>query len=1021
MKQPKEAADIELEAPLNMECSDTKKVEVLGAKAPTVQVPNLLNSFPRLLLKHGGSLRRFLFSAIGGNAPSSDDQSTSLRPPKFPWPMPMPYPEVFRSCISGQPNWRKRRTNLQVLVLSWLVLDRPSVAPPLMRLGMKLSSEQWSIVKTLQEASEDGNSLDEVTAPMMGRAAPKAELSSREVAALHRACAILNEDGKGSYFSSVISSNVSAFSTHDVGGVQSFGELLHEIPVEPYVAAKPIIADRIKFGDPPQFNPVPFMDGKTARIYLDPDSNLLPDDEVGALPSVSVRASLHEKLSLFRKMASCGRLAPLNNDIDTSSPGGLFAVGKDMERDRLILDRRPRNGREMPHTKWVQCMASGTLLSHLHLLPEECLEMSGQDVKDFFYQFVVSKRRIASNVLAGELTVEQMQDVFGTSAQDLQCSWAGLSTLAMGDLLACEFAQSAHLGLLLQSSAVHPQELLQLKQPVPRGAFCLGVVIDDLVMLEKVNRTVVQGAEDRLITPGRMSRAVAAYEQANLPLNASKAFDRALVGSFWGIEVDGEKGIVRAASARFWPLVLITIRVVSLGVCTLGLLESMVGSWLSILIVKRRLLCLMDEVYKALHAGGTPGTILRLSDSMKDELLVFCILGSLAAVNIRASILPTVFCTDASNWGYAAVSAEIPQNVAIELARHCLTKPMWTKLLPPAKAWLKAKSLLSAADELPGEEVYDLHPLWETVIRILQFVEIFRCKHSRRVHINIGELRGFLALERRLCRQFTSFRWLEFLDSQVCLGALVKGRSASPALNRELARNVPYILGADATSLQAYVSSKLNPADAPTRHAVVPEPDWSEPGWWASLAEGRFEEFDAWLNNLPLDVSGIPDFRSLGYSGHPLQSFWTEYLDSQASTGEIRNHHFVQSKQQHKPVSFFRNPAEHAECVNSTSLDDSEAVLGENGKDVVAILEQFPLQQFFYKGDKPDLTKRGALDLYSGRAGVAKALVARGCPWVLSFEWKRSAAENLLEDSLQNKLLHLIGLKAFRLVGSAIG
>ena len=189
-----------------------------------------------------------------------------------------------------------------------------------------------------------------------------------------------------------------------------------------------------------------------------------------------------------------------------------------------------------------------------------------------------------------------MAEIFGNGPEIVQASWTGLSTLAMGDLLACEFAQSAHLGLLLQSSAIHPAELLQLKQPVPRGSFCAGVVVDDLVMLEKVNKAIVIGSGDQLITPTRMARAVSAYEQASLPLNASKAFDRSMTGVFWGVEVDGQKGLVRASSARFWPLVLITVRVLSLGVCTLGLLESLVGSWLSILIVKRRLLCLMDQV-----------------------------------------------------------------------------------------------------------------------------------------------------------------------------------------------------------------------------------------------------------------------------------------------------------------------------------------------------------------------------------------------------------------------------------------
>jgi hypothetical protein len=519
-----------------------------------------------------------------------------------------------------------------------------------------------------------------------------------------------------------------------------------------------------------------------------------------------------------------------------------------------------------------------------------------------------------------------------------------------------------------------------------------------------------------------MARAVAAYEQANLPLNASKAFDRATTGAFWGIEVDGRKGLVRASSARFWPLVLITIRVLSLGVCTLGLLESMVGSWLSILIVKRRLLCLMDQVYKALHAGGAPGTVLRISDAMRDELFVFCILGTVASVNMRAEVLPQVFCTDASNWGFAAVSADVPPRIAVELMRHALTKPLWTKLLPPAKAWLKAKSLLEAKDELPGAETYDLHPLWELCARALEFVELFRSKHTRQVHINVGELRGFLALERRLCRQYAAFRWLEFLDSQVCLGALVKGRSASPTLNRELARNVPYILGADATSLHCYVSSKLNPADAPTRHAPVPRPDWDKPAWWSSLAQGRFDEFDAWLSTLPLDVVAAPDFSSLGYSKHHLQIFWSEFLDTQPSSRELRDRAFLRSQRLHLPIAACRDlddrPVFQGRAGEPQSSDENKQA--ENSEEVVAMLRKFPLQQFYFNGDAPDLSQRGALDLYSGRAGVAKSLVKNGCPWVLSFEWKRSASENLLDPGLQNTLLELIAMKVFKLVGSAM-
>ena len=136
-------------------------------------------------------------------------------------PHRLPYPEVFRAGEPFSSSWRKRRVCLQIAVLDWLVLGRPKAAPRYLRLGQKLSSEQWEIVKTLNGLSEDANSHLEVDASMMGRSAPK----------------------------------------NDV----------------------------------------------TLRLYDDPDSNLVQDAANVVVPKVSVRATLDEKFSLYRKkMASCG-------------------------------------------------------------------------------------------------------------------------------------------------------------------------------------------------------------------------------------------------------------------------------------------------------------------------------------------------------------------------------------------------------------------------------------------------------------------------------------------------------------------------------------------------------------------------------------------------------------------------------------------------------------------------------------------------------------------------------------------
>ena len=58
--------------------------------------------------------------------------------------------------------------------------------------------------------------------------------------------------------------------------------------------------------------------------------------------------------------------------------------------------------------------------------------------------------------------------------------------MAMGDLCAVEFAQSSHLSVLLHCHSIYPWELLRLRSPMPRGPFMAGVVVDDLVLLERV-------------------------------------------------------------------------------------------------------------------------------------------------------------------------------------------------------------------------------------------------------------------------------------------------------------------------------------------------------------------------------------------------------------------------------------------------------------------------------------------------------------------------------------------------------
>lgn len=47
--------------------------------------------------------------------------------------------------------------------------------------------------------------------------------------------------------------------------------------------------------------------------------------------------------------------------------------------------------------------------------------------------------------------------------------------------------------------------------------------------------------------------------------------------------------------------------------------------------------------------------------------------------------------------------ADVSASISRELCRHCLRKPVWTKLLPPGKAWERAHGLLDPSAELPDD------------------------------------------------------------------------------------------------------------------------------------------------------------------------------------------------------------------------------------------------------------------------------------------------------------------------------
>ena len=228
-----------------------------------------------------------------------------------------------------------------------------------------------------------------------------------------------------------------------------------------------------------------------------------------------------------------------------------------------------------------------------------------------------------------------------------------------------------------------------------------------------------------------------------------------------------------------------------MGYGTADLLQTVTGCIISLFLYRRRFLSVLDSIFDC-YRGRGKREVVKLSGRVKTDMLIVATLLPVAVSNLRSTAPDRIYASDASSWGEAAVYADVPPMVGAELMRHSLRKSIWVKLLAPAAAWERTHGLLEAALEVPNEEdVYQSNPLWESLARCLKYKLSFAKAKQAPRHINIGEVRGALKAEKLGALRRPCSRLLVGLDSQVSLGALIKGRSASPALNAELARSLP--------------------------------------------------------------------------------------------------------------------------------------------------------------------------------------------------------------------------------------
>ena len=181
----------------------------------------------------------------------------------------------------------------------------------------------------------------------------------------------------------------------------------------------------------------------------------------------------------------------------------------------------------------------------------------------------------------------------------------------------------------------------------------------------------------------------------------------------------------------------------------------------------------------------------------------------------------------------------MPQTLTLPLSKATCRLRLPVRCMPtPCKKELGCRTIRCACHILCGD-------FWPVRYRPLFVAEI-----RPSAHINLKELMAFLRLKERLGNRMVRVRLAAALDSQVCLGALVKGRASSGSINKFLRRSLAVYLGCGLQPGLGYFESKDNPVHDRTRGQPSRAP--CKPLWWMLVACGDPQPLVQWLHSAPV-------------------------------------------------------------------------------------------------------------------------------------------------------------------------
>eukprot|EP00438_Fugacium_kawagutii_P000101 Skav218715 [mRNA] locus=scaffold1346:664540:668773:+ [translate_table: standard] len=263
------------------------------------------------------------------------------------------------------------------------------------------------------------------------------------------------------------------------------------------------------------------------------------------------------------------------------------------------------------------------------------------------------------------------------------CMNASTVTLAHGSLL-CGLFLDSHEDLIMGADDLEDfYHCFQVcyRKPFPRSDVLVLLCIDDLAVLQKVPRGIACDSESCPREDRRLlEKAGSAYKRVKLRTSTNKSIRDSFKCTILGGEVDGRRGTLSAPKLRILTLAKITLRLVSIGWASRHILETVIGCWIFILLFRRPLLSILNDVFHEGSGFSDRELLFQLSTGAKQELLLLAIWAPFAFTNLRAQPLDKLFCSDASLHGGGVCSASFSGAATLDLCRIAEQKGFYTRV-----------------------------------------------------------------------------------------------------------------------------------------------------------------------------------------------------------------------------------------------------------------------------------------------------------------------------------------------------